>query len=151
MSKSTKAATAARITTSALVVAGVALGVATMAPAFASNPPGALAVTLDAPAGAPMTPGGRPQVVTFHVQNSNDVAATLRTVTVSVANSDGSRWTATAGCSAADFTLGEPSFDAGDIAPGATKSGTFTITMNNLATDQAGCSNVTVPLYASIG
>ena len=110
----------------------------------------ALVVTTDAATGSPLSPGGPTQTVAFHVQNNNSGVQRLSAVAVTVANSsNGSAWTAVAGCSAADYTLGTPSFTPGDIASGATKDGTVTITMNSLSTNQDSCKNVTVPLYVS--
>ena len=68
---------------------------------------------------------------------------------MTVAASNGTAWTAIPGCSAADYTIGTPSFTAGDVASGATKDGTVTITMNNLSSNQDACKNVSVPLYFS--
>jgi hypothetical protein len=109
----------------------------------------ALVVTTDAATGGPLTPGGPAQTVAFHVANANSGVQRLNTVTVTVATSTGAAWTAVSGCSAADYTVGTPTFTPGDIASGATKDGTVTITMNNLATNQDACKNVTVPLYVA--
>jgi hypothetical protein len=105
------------------------------------------AVTSDAATGGLLTPGGPTDTVAFHVKNNNSGVQRLTAVAVTVANSDGTEWTAAPGCSAADYTVGTPSFTAGDIAAGATKDGTVTISMNNLGTSQDGCKGVTVPLY----
>lgn len=106
-------------------------------------------VTADAATGGPLTPGGPTQTVAFHVQNNNSGVQRLSTVAVSVATSTGTAWTAVPGCSAADYTVGTPSFTPGDIASGSTKDGTVTITMNNLSTNQDACKSVAVPLYVS--
>jgi hypothetical protein len=106
-------------------------------------------VTTDAATGGPLTPAGPTQTVAFHVQNTNSGVQHLSNVTVTVATSTGAAWTAVAGCSAADFTVGTPAFTAGDIASGATKDGTVTITMNNLSSNQDACKSITVPLYVA--
>lgn len=106
-------------------------------------------VTSVAPVGDPLFPGGPEQTVTFTVANDGAGAGpqTLTSVTVSVANADGSAWTAVSGCSAADYAIGTPSVVYGEIASGDDVSGTVTITMNNLGTDQNACQGKTVPLY----
>lgn len=145
----------------ALVVAGV-ITVATAGGAYAywsslgtgtgaasTGTSSAFVVTTDAATGGPLTPGGPTQTVAFHVQNSNSGVQRLSAVAVTVAASNGTAWTAIPGCSAADYTIGTPSFTAGDVASGATKDGTVTITMNNLSSNQDACKNVSVPLYFS--
>ena len=109
----------------------------------------AFVVTTDAATGSSLTPGGPTQTVAFHVQNTNSGVQRLSAVAVTVATSTGAVWTSVPGCSAADFTVGTPSFTAGDIASGATTNGTVTITMNNLNSNQDACKSVTVPLYVA--
>ncbi|HXC79296.1 MAG TPA: hypothetical protein VNU19_19860 [Candidatus Acidoferrum sp.] len=104
-------------------------------------------VTSDAAVGNPLTPGGPTDTITFHVKNTNSGVQHLNAVAVTVANNDGTTWTAVSGCSASDYTIGTPVFTAGDIASGTTVNGTVTITMNNLGTPQDGCKNAAVPLY----
>ncbi len=145
----------------ALVVAGV-ITVATAGGAYAywsslGNATGsattgtssAFVVTTDAATGGPLTPGGPTQTVAFHVQNANSGVQRLTSVAVTVAASGGAAWTAVPGCSAADYTVGTPTFTAGDIASGSSTDGTDTITMKNLSTNQDACKNVSVPLYFS--
>jgi len=110
----------------------------------------AFVVTTDAATGGLLTPGGPTDTVAFHVQNNNSGVQRLTAVTVTVANATGTPWVAVPGCSAADYTVGTPSFTAGNIAPTATLSGTVTITMNNnLTASQDSCKGVTVPLYVA--
>ena len=111
----------------------------------------AFVVTTGAASGGPLTPGGPGQTVAVHVKNANSGHQQLGTVHVVVANSDGSTWTAVPGCSAADYTVTDPSFAAQDLASGATFDTSAQIVMNNLASNQDGCKNVTVPLYVSAG
>ncbi|MEO5708907.1 MAG: hypothetical protein ABIQ59_03700 [Nocardioidaceae bacterium] len=106
-------------------------------------------VTTDAATGGPLTPGGPTATVAFHVQNTNSGVQRLSAVAVTVATSTGAAWTAVSGCSSADYTVGTPTFTAGDIAPGATKDGTVTITMNNLGSNQDACKGAAVPLYVA--
>ncbi|GAP53936.1 hypothetical protein AHiyo6_05010 [Arthrobacter sp. Hiyo6] len=105
-------------------------------------------VTSQAAAGGPLSPGGPSQTVAFTVANPGTGVQKLNTVAVTVATSTGTAWTAVTGCSAADFTV-TPSIVPGEIAPGGTVSGTVTVTMNNLSSNQDGCKGVTVPLYFS--
>ena len=145
----------------ALVVAGV-ITVATAGGAYAywsslgtgtgaasTGTSSAFVVTTDAASGGPLSPGGLTQTVAFHVQNANSGVQRLTSVAVTVAASDGSAWNAVSGCSAADYTVGTPSFTPGDVASGASTNGTVTITMKNLSSNQDGCKNATVPLYFS--
>lgn len=112
----------------------------------------AFVVTTDAATGGPLTPGGADnETVAFHVKNTNSGVQRLQTVTVTVANADGSAWVSAPGCSAADFTIGNPAFTPGDIESGNTADGTVTISMKNLTTSQNGCKGVTVPLYVVAG
>jgi len=107
------------------------------------------AVTTDAADGDALTPGGPTDTITFHIQNNSSGVQHLNAVQVTVANNDGTTWDAVSGCSAADYSVGTPDFTAGDVASGATVTGTVTISMNNLSSNQDGCQNATVPLYVA--
>lgn len=107
----------------------------------------AFVVASTAATGGPLTPGGPTASVAFTVTNPGTGSQNLADVTVTVANADGSDWTAVPGCSELDYTIGTPVITYGDIAPGGVASGTVTITMNNLTSNQDGCKNATVPLY----
>jgi len=91
--------------------------------------------------------GGPSETVAFTVTNPGSGSQNLSLVTVAVANADGTAWTAVAGCSALDYTIGTPVVTYGQIAPAGFVSGTVTVTMNNLATNQDGCQTADVPLY----
>lgn len=99
--------------------------------------------------GDPLSPNGPIQTFSFTVANPSDAGVQKVTaVTASVANSDGSVWTAVAGCSAADFTVGTPVFTAKELAPGGTATGTVTLQMTDRpGVNQDGCKNASVPLY----
>ncbi len=71
----------------------------------------------------------------------------MTSVVVTVANANGSPWTAVAGCSASDYVVGTPVVTYGVIAGSSQVSGTVSITMVNSASNQDGCQNATVPLY----
>ena len=116
--------------TKALVAAGV-LVIATAGGAYAywsttGNAAGsastgtssAFVVTTDAATGGLLTPGGPTQTVAFHVKNTNSGVQRLSAVAVTVATGTGAAWTAVSGCSAADYTVGTPTFTAGDVADG---------------------------------
>lgn len=96
-----------------------------------------------------LTPGGPVETVNFTVSHTGTGTQRLTSVVASVANPDGSTWTAVPGCSAADFTVGTPSIAGGpgDIPKDGSKNGTVTLTMKNLDSDQNACKSVTVPLY----
>ncbi len=104
-------------------------------------------VTSDSPVGAALSPGGASQTVAFTVSNPGSGSQALSNVVVTVANADGTAWTARAGCSAADYTVGTPTVAYGDIPGAAGTDGTVTVTMNDLSTDQDACQGVTAPLY----
>lgn len=107
-------------------------------------------VTTDPAAGDPLTPGGPSETVAVHVNNPSSGHQKLQTLTVAVAQADGSAWTTVSGCSAADYTVSVP-VTATDLAPGATYDTVATISMNNLASSQDGCKGATVPLYFAAG
>ncbi|MHA7220285.1 hypothetical protein ACX80L_15535 [Arthrobacter sp. MDT1-48-3] len=107
----------------------------------------AFTVASSAATGGPLSPGGPTQTVAFTVTNPGTGAQRLNNVEVTVAEADGGVWNDVANCSAADYTVSPATFTAGDIAPGATKTGTVTITMNNTNLNQDGCKNAAVPLY----
>jgi hypothetical protein len=54
--------------------------------------------------------------------------------------------TSDSGCTAADFSVGATSIAYGDVAPGATVDGTFTLQMVNSSGNQDACKNATVNL-----
>lgn len=103
-------------------------------------------ITTGTATGAPLTPGGPTQTVPFTVTNPGTGSQNLAAVNVTVAGPGGTDWNAV-GCSALDYTVGTAAFTPGQIAAGASISGTVTITMNNLATNQDACKDLTVPLY----
>ncbi|MEO5319297.1 hypothetical protein PV761_12020 [Arthrobacter sp. CC3] len=102
---------------------------------------------LSSPAtGDALSPGGPIQTVAFTVKNENTGSQNLASVTAKVAKADGTEW-ASGTCSATDFTVTSPSITTGQLAAGATASGTVTIQMVNKAANQDDCQGVTVPLY----
>ncbi len=107
----------------------------------------AFTIDVDPATGGPLTPGGPTQTVAFTVNNPSTGTLDLSDVTVTVANADGSAWTAVAGCSAADYDVDAPTIVYGPIAGGGDVDGTVTITMINTDSDQDGCQNADVPLY----
>lgn len=107
-------------------------------------------VTTGAAGGGLLTPGGPSDTVGFQVQNTNSGIQHLTAVAVTVATATNGTWNSVTGCSSADYTVGVPTFTAGDLAPGASATGTVTITMiNNPASSQDGCKGATVPLYVA--
>jgi hypothetical protein len=113
-------------------------------------------VTTDAAVGAALTPGGPSQTVGYHVKNNSTGYQSLANVAIKVANSNGTVWTAVAGCSKDDFNVGAGAgvtFNdialAGNIAPGATVNGTITLSMVDTGSNQDGCKLAAVPLHLS--
>jgi hypothetical protein len=104
-------------------------------------------VTSTAPVGAPLTPGGTAQTVGFTVANTGTGSQDLSAVVVTIANVNGTTWVAAPGCSAADYAIGTPVIDYGQIVGGGDADGTVTVTMNDLGSNQDGCQGVTAPLY----
>lgn len=116
-------------------------------------------VTTDPAIGDPLTPGGPLQTVGIHVQNSSSGHQGLQSLTVKVAESDGTPWTSGV-CDADDFSISGA--DAGtahvinyappvDLAPGATKDDSVTVQMINKSVSQDDCKNVIVPLHVAAG
>lgn len=106
-------------------------------------------VTASITSGADLSPGGPQQTATFEVTNPGTGVQKLSAVDVSIANTDGSLWSLTAGCSAADFLLGEPTFTPTELeANGGKVTGTVTLQMINRAdVNQDGCKGAAVPLH----
>lgn len=106
-------------------------------------------------AGAALSPGSAAQTVTFTVKNESSGGQRLANVAVTVADVNGDAWSAVAGCSAVDFTVGPAlvgglPFAATEIAAGATLTGTVTLQMNNrVGVDQNGCKAALVPLHVA--
>lgn len=113
------------------------------------------AVTTDAAVGGPLTPGGPSETIAYHVKNNSTGAQSLANVAISVANSNGTAWTAVSGCSKDDFQINAASAGstandaslAGTVAAGATVDGSITISMVDTGSNQNGCRLATVPLY----
>ncbi len=96
-----------------------------------------------------LVPGGAAQPVNFTITNPKTTKQYVAGVSYSIASinniSDGS---AATGCTAADFTLVQPTAINADLAAGATPfspSGA-TLAMIDSAANQNGCQNVTVNL-----
>jgi hypothetical protein len=99
-------------------------------------------------AGGALSPNGPPQTVTFTVTNPGTGVQKLSTVTAAVADTTGAAWTAVTGCSAADFTVGTPTFAVTEIPASGTVTGTVTLQMiDRTGVNQDGCKGATVPLH----
>jgi len=103
-------------------------------------------ITSAAATGGPLSPDGPSQTIDFTVTNDGSGTQTLSSVVVTVANSDGTPWTAVAGCSAGDYSVSS-AIPYGDILAGADVDGTVTLTMVNSGSNQDACQGETVPLY----
>ena len=99
-------------------------------------------------AGGALSPGGPTQTFTFTVTNPGTGVQKLNAVTAAVAGANGAAWTAVGGCSAADFTVGTPSFTVTEIPANGSVTGTVTLQMKDRATvNQDGCKGAVVPLH----
>jgi len=115
------------------------------------------AVTTLPATGGPLTPGGPTESITYKVKNNSTGYQNLASVALSVANADGSAWSAVSGCSKNDFSIDGASAgatfndtaQAADLAPGATATGSITLQMVDSGSNQDGCKGATVPLYLS--
>lgn len=87
-------------------------------------------------------PGGTAQPVNFTITNPGTSPVTLAAVAVSVTD------TTDSGCTAADFTVTQPTDIAGSIAGsnGTKSSSTATIAMKETGANQDACKGVTVHL-----
>jgi hypothetical protein len=95
-----------------------------------------------------LVPGGTAQAVDFTVTNPKSTPQYVTTVSYSIASIQTSPGVAAVGCSAADFTLVQPSAISTDLAAGVTTfspSGA-TLAMKDTGSNQDGCKNVTVNL-----
>lgn len=104
-------------------------------------------VTGGAVTGEALTPGSPSQTVAFTVTNPGTGSQNLSSVVASIADAGGAAWTTVVGCSAADYAVGTPVVVYGQLAPGASVTGSVTVTMNNLSTSQDACQGVAYPLY----
>lgn len=98
--------------------------------------------------GPDLTPGGPSQSVAFTVTNPGSGSQDLTSVTAIVADGNGAPWVSDpVGCTAADYTVGTPVITYDQIPAGGSISGTVTLTMNDLTTNQDACKDLPVPLY----
>lgn len=111
-----------------------------------------LAVSSPGPTGPGLTPGGPNQSIPFTVTNPGTGTQDLTSVTVIVADENGDPWVSEpVGCTAADYTVGTPVITYDQIPGGSSISGTVTLTMNNLDSNQDACKGLDVPLYFTAG
>jgi hypothetical protein len=115
------------------------------------------AVNTSAATGGPLTPAGPTETIGYTVKNNSSGNQNLANVAISVANANGSTWTAVPGCSASDFSIGtaaagatfNDTAQAANLAAGTTATGSVTIKMVETGLGQDGCKDATVPLYLS--
>jgi hypothetical protein len=114
-------------------------------------------VTTDAATGTALTPGidGPTQTIGYHVKNNSTGVQKLQTVTIEVANSNGTAWTSGT-CSAADFEVGGAAAGTAksytintSLAKDAQYDSSTTLHMVDTGANQDACKGVTVPLYVS--
>lgn len=106
----------------------------------------ALEITSEAGVGE-LAPGSAGQTIDFTVTNPGEGTQNLTTVTVEIANEDGTPWVPALGCLATDYTAEVSTAPpAGEIAPGGSVDGTVTVTLENTAINQDACQGEDVPL-----
>ena len=119
------------------------------------------------PSGGPIYPDaaigtGHIQTDSYTVTNGGSGSQNLTKVVISVANSDGSTWSAQAdsgkpACTAHDFSVGDQAVGNGwtdtslhgDYTAGSSQTGSVTVQMIDNGANQDNCQGVTVPLYFS--
>jgi hypothetical protein len=114
-------------------------------------------VTTTGPALTPTASGTGPSdTVTYTVNNPSSGAQELHSVVISVANADGTAWTAVSGCSASDFSVNGAAVGTAytqtvnqDLAASSTYGNTVTLQLIDNSGVQDGCKLATVPLYLS--
>ena len=95
-----------------------------------------------------LTPGSTAQNINFRIHNPAATNQTIATVAVSISGVTGPNISIPLPCSAADFTLVQPTAINTDLTPGDhdyAPSGA-TLALNNSGTNQDGCKNATVAL-----
>ena len=104
-------------------------------------------VTTDAPVGE-LAPGGPDQTVAFTVSNPGTKAQYLTSVTVTIAEADGTPWVPAGNCLAADYhaTVTTPA-PTGDIAAQGSVAGVITVELDNTPVNQDDCQGQDVPLH----
>lgn len=119
--------------------------------------PTAWTVTNIVTSGGALSPASGEQTVAYKVTNPGSSSQLLTKVTVSVANADGSPWTAVTGCSKNDFSInGANAGDSYDDVENAQNFGplgavdnTVTIKMVDTGANQNACQGAAPPLYLS--
>lgn len=115
-------------------------------------------ITNAATTGTALSPNGPTQTATFNVHNPGSGAQKANTVVVSIANSDGTPWTAVSGCSASDYSVGGELADVSHsitvnqvlAAGGDSTQQSVTVKMLDTGSDQNGCKGAAVPLYYAV-
>ena len=109
-----------------------------------TSTPWQVVVTDTAPVTA-LTPGGPSDDYSVAVTNNSDGHQSLNGLAVVLDSTSNE-----ANCPvAANYTASSVAFTAGDLAAGGSTTGTFTISMNNLATSQDPCKDVTVNFHVA--
>lgn len=102
-------------------------------------------VTVDQITAGDLTPGGATDTVGFSVNNPGSGVQNLAAAVATVAS------TSDPGCTAADFAVSDTTIALGEINPGDTVDGTFTVQMiNRSGVNQDACKGVTVDLQVDV-
>ncbi|MET0933707.1 MAG: hypothetical protein ABWX56_08335 [Mycetocola sp.] len=98
-----------------------------------------------------LAPGSAGQTVPFTVTNPGTGPQYLTSVTVQIANADGSTWVPPVGCVGTNYSATiSTAPTAGEIAAGGSVSnGVATVTLASTTENQDACKTATVPLYFS--
>ena len=115
-------------------------------------------VTTGAATGGPLTPDGPAQTVPYTVTNNSTGNQYLESVTVSVANADGTPWS-TGTCDANDFRVVGAAPGAALVhtalqqtfGPGGSDSATVEVQLVDTGDNQNDCKSAAVPLYLVAG
>jgi hypothetical protein len=111
-------------------------------------------VDVSSATGGPLTPDGPAQTVQYTVTNNSTGSQKLTSVTVSVAESNGSAWDGPGNCSADDFSVGGAAVGtpavltalAQTFGPGGHDSASVTVQMVDTGSNQNDCRTADVPL-----
>jgi hypothetical protein len=107
----------------------------------------AFTIASDPPVGT-IAPDGAGQTVDFTVTNPGPGIQNLTSVSVTMADADGTAWEPTGDCDIADYDADVTALTpVGPLAVGGTSEGTVRVTLADSGANQDDCQGQTVPLY----
>lgn len=101
-------------------------------------------VTLDAPTGGALTPGGPIDTVAFHVNNPSTGNQNFSNAVATVTGTD------KVGCAASNYEITGLTADYGDLDAGVTVDGSFQLQMLDSVDNQDACQGATVSLQVDV-